>query len=193
MRPTLLLALFVASCQPGPEGPAGPAGPSGTMGAPGKDGTSTPAAGATTKAGSRIKVQWSTTTVTTSTEDGASVENTSQGAPQFFDTKLDTICAIGTAEDGALRCLPTTAVTLTPRRDDEQLEREERQRPELLALPRRAEPARRAVGNGVAGGKEHRLQAPRVLAVLAGLAGLGVAGSKPSHGPSRARPSWSQS
>ena len=102
----LLLAVFLLSCQPVDGGrdivrTQGPPGPQGPMGEPGKDGVS--AADATGKSGARIKVLQTRRTLTS--EDGATVE-TAPRSYQLYDSKLDTACAAGLAEDRVLRCLP---------------------------------------------------------------------------------------
>jgi hypothetical protein len=63
------------------------------------------------KSGTRIQVRVITTTYTTS--DGASYDMPSI-MPQMFDTKFNVPCFPQTAEDGILRCIPTTGATAGP-------------------------------------------------------------------------------
>jgi hypothetical protein len=102
MRSLLVVAVLLAGCgDAGPTGPSGlngapgeqgPAGAMGVMGAPGQ-----PGAPAYTS-GSRIRVK------TASTGDGAKLFR------GLFDGDLGVDCAPGLANDGKLRCLPTTTV-----------------------------------------------------------------------------------
>jgi hypothetical protein len=119
---SLLLVLASFACGQGEIGPAGPPGPAGAAAAPGANGTNgtngangtdVPDAGPvdagppSPKDGTRLETRKGTTTVTTTTSDGAETV-VSYPVSGWFDTLRNEPCTFIAAADDKPRCLPTT-------------------------------------------------------------------------------------
>jgi len=94
----------------GPIGPAGPQGPQGPIGPAGPQGPQGPAGKSASEenenvSGSRLKVVQTRTRTVSS--DGASITTPSY-YPNFWDSRFEVNCSIGTTSDGRTRCLPTS-------------------------------------------------------------------------------------